>query len=373
MEVRVLCTGQSGLDKKSQLQAAARYAQERYGRQVRLFHVGDMMYAADPRIPPGKILDVDLPRLHTLRRLVFRDILRALERENLPTIIDTHATFRWRRGLFIAFDFEDLHAIQADIYVTIVDDIDAIKLRLLQAQPSAPEFTLKDLLVWREEEIIATELMSRIPGKRAEFYILARPDVPVLLPRLMFEGKVLRKAYISFPISHVMHLPEVVRAINAFRRAIRECLITFDPYTLQEKRMEYALKQALEGSEVPEFIEIPIEGERLRLPTAEVQAVLRDIDGQIVSRDFRLIDQSDLILAFFPDDGGEPIISPGVMRELTYAHHTGKDTYIIWTSPQDPSPFVEDVVVREMFRSLEEALDYFRQPRHSHREEALDS
>ena len=38
------------------------------------------------------------------------------------------------------------------------------------------DHTLKDLMVWREEEILATELLSQIVRGHGCFYILARGD-----------------------------------------------------------------------------------------------------------------------------------------------------------------------------------------------------
>ena len=48
-----------------------------------------------------------------------------------------------------------------------------------------------------------------------------------------------------------------------------------------------------------------------------LELIADDIDGQIVARDFKLIDQSDMILIYFPQDvDGRPIIAGGVQSEL---------------------------------------------------------
>ena len=101
-----------------------------------------MMYAEAPDIPAGKILDIPLKRLHSLRRSVFKDIIaKANTRENV--IVNTHATFRWRHGLFPAFDFDQMRQLNADMYLCIVDSADALHLRL--ASEHTIQHSLKDL------------------------------------------------------------------------------------------------------------------------------------------------------------------------------------------------------------------------------------
>ena len=48
--------------------------------------------------------------------------------------------------------------LDADLYVTLVDNVDAVHERLTR-EHDLPH-TLKDILVWREEEILATEVLA---------------------------------------------------------------------------------------------------------------------------------------------------------------------------------------------------------------------
>ena len=90
-----------------------------------LCNVGDMMYAEAPDVPAGKILDIPMKRLSSLRRSVFKDIIeKAKKVPNL--IVNTHATFRWRHGLFPAFDFDQWARLDADMYVCLMDTADAL-------------------------------------------------------------------------------------------------------------------------------------------------------------------------------------------------------------------------------------------------------
>ncbi|MHC4434385.1 MAG: AAA family ATPase, partial [Planctomycetota bacterium] len=146
----IAVTGMVGVDKKSYLQDVCQLAAER-GKDVLLCNVGDMMYAEAPDIPAGKILDMPIKRLNSLRRSVFKDII-AKAQKSPNMIVNTHATFRWRHGLFPAVDFDQMRQLKADMYLCIIDGIVPLHLRLVDEH--AVEHSLKDLIVWREEEII---------------------------------------------------------------------------------------------------------------------------------------------------------------------------------------------------------------------------
>ncbi|MHC4745118.1 MAG: nucleoside/nucleotide kinase family protein, partial [Planctomycetota bacterium] len=86
----VVVTGMVGVDKKSYLEKVCHLAAEK-GKEVLLCNVGDRMYAEAPDIPPGKILDIPMKRLSSLRRSVFKDII-AKARRSANVIVNTHAT-----------------------------------------------------------------------------------------------------------------------------------------------------------------------------------------------------------------------------------------------------------------------------------------
>ena len=98
--MRAIVTGQVGMDKKGYLTSVRDLAADR-GDRIGVYNVGDMMYAEAPDVRPGRILDLPLSRLNALRRAVFRDII-AESAEKSDILVNTHATFRWRHGLFSA-------------------------------------------------------------------------------------------------------------------------------------------------------------------------------------------------------------------------------------------------------------------------------
>jgi adenylate kinase len=354
--VRVVLTGQVGLDKKAFVERVIALAAEN-GVEITPFHVGDRMYAEAPDVKPGRILDLPKPRLDALRRSVFKDLL-VLAEQKPNIIVNTHATFRWKHGLFHAYDFDQMKAFDADLYVTFVDNVDAVHERL--ARDHDVNHTLKDILVWREEEIVVTESMAEAVRGYGHAMILARADEADsarTLYRLMFENQ-RKRVYPSFPMTHVMDMPEVLAEIDTFRDALAEHFITFDPGDLDEKRLLFEAGEATKTG--ARTITIDVNGKSITLDVADVTAVAGDIDGQIYARDFKLVDQSDMIVSFVPElPDGKPGLSSGVERELQHAWENTKEVYVVWKPACEPSPFITETAT-EVFASVEEALQYFQ-------------
>ncbi len=353
---RALVTGQVGVDKRPFLEDVARLARER-GHTIEMTHVGEMMYAEAPDVVRGRILDLPRARLNSLRRAVFKDVLATAERvDNL--IVNTHATFRWKHGLFEAFDFDQMTDLNADLYITLVDNVDAVHERLIREHDIA--HTLKDIMVWREEEILATEILAHAIGGHGRFYVLARGhegETAESLVRLMFDGG-RKKVYPSFPMSHVMDMPEVLAEIDTFRSALAEHFICFDPGDLDEKRLLFEAGEATKSGE--NTITLEVNGRDVVFNVPDVTAVAADIDGQIYARDFKLIDQSDMIVSYVPElPGGIPGLSSGVERELQHAFEGTKEVYVIWRPKKEPSPFITETATK-VFPKVDDLFEHFQ-------------
>jgi adenylate kinase len=168
--LRVVVTGQVGIDKQPFLEQVIQLAGEN-GIEAKLFNVGEMMYKESPDVAAGRILDLPISRLNAIRRAVFRDILTEADRTD-NIIVNTHATFRWRHGLFPAFDHDLILRFAPNMFITLVDNVDSVHLRLIRDHNS--DHSLKDLLVWREEEILATEVLATVTRGFGCFYMAAR-------------------------------------------------------------------------------------------------------------------------------------------------------------------------------------------------------
>ena len=352
----VVVTGTVGVDKKSYLQEVCQFAGGK-GREVVLCNVGDMMYDEAPDIGPGKILDIPMKRLGSHRRSVFKDIIaKARKAPNL--IVNTHATFRWRHGLFPAVDFDQMRQLGADMYICLIDGVAAVHSRLIAEHST--RHCLKDLLVWREEEIICTEMLCKGINEKTPFYCLARgaggENIETFYG-LVFDGST-KKAYLSFPMTGVVDMEDVKEKINQFRQLIKRFFTCFDPGDLEESYLPYRTRQAIEKG--LDFVEVTELGQKVRLDLNQLQQIEGDINSQIYARDFLLIEQSDMIISFIPTlADGRAAISSGVERELQHAHEAAKEVYVIWPAKQRPSIFVTQTATK-VFTDLDCAIEFFR-------------
>ena len=351
----IIVTGLVGLDKKNYLEKVCEYAGLR-GKELTLCNIGDMMYAEAPDIAPGKILDIPLKRLHSLRRSVSKDVIaKAKKVPNL--IVNTHATFRWRHGLFPAVDFDQMRQLDASMYICLIDGVAALHGRLLSEHAS--DHTLKDPIVWREEEIIGTEMLCKGINEQTPFYCLARGGTEATIEafyRLLFEPKI-KRAYLSFPMTAVADLEDVKKEIGEFRQTMKKHFACFDPGDLEEAFLpRLALEAAEDGKD---SLEISAGGKTVRLNLDQIRQIERDIYSQTYARDFLLIDQSEMIISFIPTlPDGRAAISSGVERELQHAHEAAKDVYVIWPAKQSPSVFVTQTATK-LFDNTKSALEFF--------------
>ena len=363
--MRAVVTGQIGVDKGSYLKQVVTSAADR-GDRIGYYSIGSMMYSEAPDVRPGRILDLPISRLASLRRAAFKDVIASTQPKaaHPNIIVNTHATFRWHHGLFSAFDFDQLELLEPNCFICLVDNVEMVHHRL--HRDHVVDATLKDCMVWREEEILATEIMAQALGCQRNFYILSRGrhrDTIETCVRLITRPD-MRKVYPSFPMSHVMDMPEVLAEINRFRAELAKHFITFDPGDVDEKLLlDRAIDAARNGQDFITIEPHTFGGREgapsIRLPVREVLDIAGDVDGQIYMRDFKLIDQSDMIVSLVPElPGGVPGLSSGVERELHHAFEHTKEVYVVWKPKKNPSPFITETATK-IFRSVDEALGYF--------------
>jgi hypothetical protein len=175
--------------------------------------------------------------------------------------------------------------------------------------------------------------------------------------QLLFEPE-RRKVYPSFPMTHVTEMPEVLMEIDGFRSALSEHFVTFDPGDLDEKRLLFEAGAATQRGERSFTVEV--HGRKLEFAVDQVTAVAADIDSQIYARDFKMIDQSDMIVSYIPEiSDGKPGLSSGVERELQHAFEATKEVYVVWRPKITPSPFVTETATA-IFKNIDEAFAHFQ-------------
>ena len=240
--MRVVCTGQSGVAKLNYLSQVKELLKKvSSAEDLQIYSVGERMEkeyekAFKKKSDIDRILDLPFVQLSLLRRCVLKDIIHE-SRSHRNCILDTHAVFRWKWGLFPAFDVDQIEEFEPDFFVTLIDDVDEIHERLQGKRWSG--FSLKDIMVWREEEILATDMIAKVVSekKRKEVpnYILARGHHPSVLQKLISQNH-LRKIYLSFGITGLTK-PEKDE-VRKFRQRMSELFIAFDPYKIEERGLK---------------------------------------------------------------------------------------------------------------------------------------
>jgi len=360
--IRIFFTGQTGLDKSEYLERVIKICEDKYDDEVILFNMGNLMYEEVKKmggqIEEGKILNLSILRLKCLRRSVTKDIKHYCDvNPDKNIIINGHACFRWRHGLFFAFDFDMLRELKIDFYMTLIDDVDSIYYRILSNKSIEEEYTLNDILIWREEEIILTEAVAL--ALDSNYYVISKKNPIDTVPKLLYNPD-LKKAYLSFPITKAIGKPDLLARIQGFKELMAEKMIIWDPITIEERRL---LRYSNGIKEEEEEITVETLGNELSFKIEQLESIRKDIDGQIIARDYLLINQSDMIITFIPEIEGEHDISAGCQTEMHYAFELPREVYVLVESEKEPSPWIQQHATKIFSgdKMFDEIMEYFEE------------
>ncbi|MCD6562833.1 MAG: AAA family ATPase [Thermoproteales archaeon] len=360
----IFASGISGSDKISYLKKVSSIS----SGTIDIIDVGDLMFKKSQQlgieIPEGKILDLDPLALDYLRAVTFEEILRIINNyrgtEGHELIISTHTCFRWKKHLMPAFNFYYLNKINPDIYITILDNAQFIWARLQRSQWKN-RLSLKDILVWRDEETFITEMLAEYQKK--PFYIISRNEPPELLKDIIINvekakklgKKQALKAYLSYPITYMKGDSSWMERKEHVKKQLREAgIVVFDPISIEEADVIGLAEEAKSRNEnnIPIKLE---DDEEILIPIEEIEKSKEDILDQIVARDYKLIEQSDVIIVFYP----VTTLSPGVLSEINYGFTHNKEVYAIFPY-RSRSPFF-DYYTTAVFENVESLIEYFRE------------
>ena len=368
----VIFSGPAGSGTYERMLEAAKLAEE-WGYEVKVERLFDRMarvarerYGLE--ITEENVLNLLRERLISIRKEAVEEIREEIESSPGFYMVRSPATFFWGGTLITGLDLDDVMKLRPDAFIVVVDDIMPVKARLA-ADPEwkTQRFTLRDLASWREQETTLVEELAR--WTKAEFYVVARAHPPRVFADLVVHPEK-PKAYISFPMTHVP--PDVYREFESKKNRFVDDLdelgiVIFDPATMAEgvilsKLEEYENRARSEGREPDpdEELEITVSygGEErvYRYTYQELAAVDPLVEGQIVKRDFAMIESANMVIVYNPLG----IPSPGVACEMMYAHKVlGRDVYLIWGKEGRPSPFYTAFCNRR-FSTPEEFLEYAR-------------
>jgi hypothetical protein len=163
-----------------------------------------------------------------------------------------------------------------------------------------------------------------------------------------------KRVYASFPITLAKSDPGLTQQVKEFKIKLKENLIVFDPYTIREKLLQDDLLDML-GAVVPSATgSIRFDGREYRVE--ELLPILADITGQIITRDERLVAQSQAVIAY------RPALSLGSSYELQYAEGLGRRLIAYHPREDGASPFgmKSGLLERDFGRFLERIAEFAR-------------
>jgi hypothetical protein len=262
----------------------------------------------DPGVVWERILDASPRILRLLRALAFQEISADVKSErDTVHIVDLHLCFRWKAYLTKGFEPYILNALRPYVrcFINIIEDLPKIQERLAGSAWGKRE--LKELLVWRDEELFLTDLFADVCG-RVRSYLVAEAEPPTEICRLIWHPEV-PKVYLSFPITGIMKDHEARDEILAFRDKIREFLVVFDPYASKDYDETYQ--------------------------RSEMESLRREVGETTVDRDYRFIDQADAVVVYYP----KKVPSKGVDSEMRHAWDAGKPIFLYCPEDLGGGPF----------------------------------
>lgn len=368
VEVNTLITFVTGISGSGRLEYLMR-VKELAGGRLTIKDIGNLMFKKSRHlgieIPDGKILDLDHFALNYLRAITFEELLsevgeyRGYEEDDPDLIVSTHTCFRWKKHLLPGFNFYYLNSLNPDIYVTIIDNVHHVKARLESRPHWRGRLTLKDILIWRDEEIFVTKMLAEYQNK--PFYIISSKEDPEVLYNIIYnvEKKKKRgeksalKAYLSYPITYVRASEDRFKMKEEFKRKLKEAgVVIFDPMSIEEVDLVDMVEEAKKRGE--EYVEVKYDGHAVKIPISEVEEAKDDILDQTVVRDYSLIDQADVVIVYYY----ATVMSPGVLSELNYGFTHNKEVYAVF--PYEISPFFQYYTTK-IFKDPEELLKFLKE------------
>lgn len=239
--------------------------------------------------------------------------------------------------------------------ITLIDDVYSIwqKIHARAGQmPPGSDLRLRDIMIWRSIEMSCGEsirhhLESMVDDhqSRVRCYHVSTRHPYSTFENLIFE-KYPRRVYLSYPITSTRNNPDAVGEINRFRREAHALgsavhAAVFDPVAIDELALVKAQKESANGGDVvvkqshrwPLGVEAPLAKDPewpIRLPAQEVSEVLGgsggrkgDVEDQIRSRDYRLVEAANCLAVYRPFFGGKK--SEGVDAEIKHAVEHGRE------------------------------------------------
>lgn len=361
----IICTGITGSERIGCLQVTKAYAQT-HGRDLRIINAWKVAkeISREP-IDEATILN----RPEAFRQRLFEDVYCEISRQldkvrnkgkpkdEQYVAIATHTAFFWRSTYLEAFPEHLLANLHPDLFVTIIHNIKDIRNNLdHDPHHRFEDITLTDILHWRDREVTNTSRWAR--NFKKKHFRVAHDEPPEILYRVIFRPEA-KKIYASYPMSHVSKKQrEAASELIADLR--KRGYIVFDPGSIDDAG--YVDQLASQRTDK--------EGATTNTED-ELRSLADDVGDQTVKLDYLLIDQSDLVVVYYPrvtyekyvKERGKVVasmyvpLSAGVICEMVRGHYGGKKIYAVWLPKDDPSPFFR-YHCQKVFKSKQGLIHY---------------
>lgn len=356
----IIATGITGSGRADYINKVKIYA-KKHGKDIDVIDIGPRMFRKAEQlrvqIPGNKILDLDPLALGFLRATTFEEVLGDIneyKNDDKDLIISLHASFRWRKVLLPAFDFYYLRKLEPDFYVTVINTVYKIREAMYVKKDLKhwlERLSLKEVLIWQDEEIFTTKIVADFQG--VPHYIISGSDTPYTLYKIIYdvekakkeERKPAKKVYLSYPMTMIRKYIDITEDKNKLIEKLREAgIVVFDPAMVEDMILVELLNESEEE-------EIKLPDASIPVHRSEIEEAKSYIIEQTVVRDYKLIDQSDMVVVFYPVKE----LSAGVLSEMIYAFTHQKDVYAFF--PHRMSPFFKYYSTK-VFEKIEDLVSF---------------
>ena len=243
--------------------------------------------------------------------------------------------------------------------ITLIDDVFSIWNKIKDKESKGflnTQLTLREILAWRSLESLRSEaikqhlFITEEGSRRISNFVVSTRHPYSTFYNLIFEPNPSR-IYLSFPISETRKNPDDISDINGFRKEMYDIgsekgVAIFDPVAIDELAMKNALDESISKDkdtdmvtisnnhrwpfEIPETLAEDVHWP-ITIPRNQIEEIIPDVNNQIASRDFTLVDSSLFLAVYRPIFNG--ILSRGVDAEIKRAINHFKKVIVF--NPKD--------------------------------------
>jgi len=376
--VKVIIAGPSGLDKDDMILKPLERQLVAIG-DVKVFDVEDKIESLSGNHPLD-FLPLNQKALREIWRKAFSNIIQEVQEhvnalrktrkaDLFFSIISLHLTYFVDGEYFAPYDInllsQNLKSTDESptFFITVIDDVYDMWKRIISRPYRPTRLMLRELMSWRSAEIAHGDVITSSIDSLNIVMGLKHPIKT--FSDLISTGKPL--AYLSHPMGPECS-KEFQREVEEFRLRLSEYAVVFEPATIDEIFLEELAQQAHEANvQIDKNMNWPVvlseerqhrweslypieisanelesATEMIRGPEGEERASL--VRMQTSSRDFRYIDQSDLLVAYRPTFSGE--MHKGMLVEMMHASEQLPIKTVLAYIPKEDPPLSKAVVLR---------------------------